>query len=544
MKTLYYKTPMARKEAWRYCRRALAFMLCLVLLGGLVIPTAPRANAAIVDGTSAVEIVGGPHLTVIEGGASGGTSAAGNGVTGSTVGAFLLAASGINLMVDSIDYSATRYSGGTVYEEGNKLWAYLYDLGGDIADWCISGAPSGSIHPGDTFTVPAEVLEATRAWAVDNFDFIDGVCAYDEHALNDGNGNFFVLSDVDTVQLDATTTSKYLNCTLRRIGSLVKFHAGDYSESYEIRDYITEEIYCVSRYTLNEPETEGGRWSGSVSQWWYLPGFANDTSVSGGMGSSISSVSSKEDLIAALQNNVANQSLFGVLFYSPAANRVYCGTYSAGSDVARAGAKNYCDLGASGVDVFGTTFTKTDALDQPKTEDITITIPKELPTTQVGELTIPVITEITSTDLTEIGGEKDPSVDPQPGTGVTPSQITQAVKDALPVTGSQLGDDVLEETLSEPDTLGGVFITKFPFCIPWDVVTAISLLAVPPVTPHWEIDFYEPLEGVGGFHAQGDTTVVIDFERFEFLAQVCRWVETCFFVYALAMGTKKLIWTA
>lgn len=540
--TLSRKTPMARKAAWSYCRRALAFMLCLVLLSGFAMRTAPRA-AAIVDGTSAYEIVGGPNLTVIEGGASGGTSSAASAVTGSTIGAFLLAASGINMMVDSINYSTTRYSGGTVYEEGNELWAYLYDLGGDIADWCISGAPSGSIHPGDTFTVPAEVLEAARAWAVDNFDFIDGVCTYDEHALNDGEGNFFVLSDVDVAQLDTSTSSKYFNCTVRSVGTLVKFHAGDFSEPYEIRDYITDEIYCVSRYTLTEPTTEGGSWSGTIGQRWYLPGFADDTSISAGLGSSVSAASNKEAVVAAFEKDVADQSSFGVLFRSPGTNRLYCGVYTPRNGLARAGARNYCDLGTAALEVFGTTFTKTSALDEPKTEDITITIPQELPTTQVGELTIPVITEITSTDLTEAGGEKDPSTDPQPGTGLTPGQITESIKNALPVTGSQLGDDVLEETLSQPDDIGAVFITKFPFSIPWDIAKAIELLAAPPKTPRFEFDFFGPMDDlVGGF--PDDTTIVIDFSEYEIVGIATRWLSTVFFIYALASGTKRLLWTA
>lgn len=531
---------MSLNDRYAVSRRALAFMLCLVLLSGFTMRTAPRA-AAIVDGTSAFEIVGGPHLTVIEGGAAGGAGAAASGATGATLGAFLLAACGVNMMVDSIDYSTTRYSGGTVYEEGNELWAYLYDLGGNIADWCITGAPSGSIHPGDTFTVPAEVLEATRAWAVDNFDFIDGVCTYDERALNDGQGNFFVLSDVDTAQLDSSTPNKYLKCTVRRIGSLVKFHAGDYSEPYEIRDYITDDIYCVSRYYFTEPENEGGRWSGGISHRWYLPGFGDDLSVSAGLGLSSSNAISKESIISSVEKSVATPNYYGVLFYSATENRLYCGAYQVWDGLVSAGSKNYCDLDTVVPDVFGTTFTKTDALDQPKTEDITITIPQELPTTQVGELTIPVITEITSSDLTEAGDEKEPSVDPQPGTGVTPGQITEAVKDALPVTGSQLGDDVLEETLGEPDTLGGILMTKFPFSIPWDIAKAVELLAAPPVTPRWEMDFMAPIgERIGGF--QGDTTVVIDFGKYEIVGIATRWFSTIMFVYGLAAATKRFMW--
>lgn len=541
--TIKDKTPAARSAARSYCRRCLAVMLCCVLVFGLTVRTAPRAEAAAVDGTSAVEVMGGPNLTVLEGGASGGTSPAGNGVTGGTVGAFLLAACGVNMLVDSVEYSSTRYYGGTVYDEGNELWAYLYDLGGDIADWCIKGAPSGSIHPGDSFTVPAEVLEATRSWALDHLDFIDGVCTYQDSGLFNEDGNCFVLCDVDTSQLDASTSSSALQCNVRNMGSLVKFHAGDYSQPYEVKDYITDDIYCVSRYTFTEPAYEGGSWSGSYSQHWYLPGFRDDSSVEAGIAGGLKAFSSKEAIISRVEESVSNPNMFGVLFSSPGKNRLYCGTYQGWDGRVRAGPKNYCDLDAVPLKTSGTTLTKTDALDQPKTEELTITIPPQLPTTQVGELTIPVITEISGSDLTEIGGEENPGTDPAPGSNLTPGQITDAITDALPVTGAAAGDAVVGEAMAEPDSLGAVFISKFPFSIPWDIVKAFELLAAPPVTPRWELDFMAPIAyRVGGF--EGDTTVVLDFSDYEIVGQVTRWVSTLMFVYALASGTKRLIWTA
>lgn len=517
--------------------RALAFMLCCVLVFALGVPTAPRA-AAIVDGTSAVEIVGGPHLTVIEGGTAGGAGAAASGASGATIGAFLLAACGINMMVDSIEYSTTRYSGGTPYEKGNELWAYLYDLGGDIADWCITGAPSGSINPGDTFTVPAEVLEAARAWAVDNFDFVEGICTYDEHALNDGDCNFFVLSDVDTAQIDSKTSYSSIRCSRRHLGSLAYFHFGDPSESYEFRDYVTDDICFVSTYELTE--NSSGSCSYRYFQGFCLPGRSGVNTSGGRSGSG--SFQSKDKLISSMQSAASSFARPLLLAYSSTSNRLYCGTWNDYYDCVYFHSHVDCSAFPAVAPVtFGTTFTKTDILDQPKTEDITITIPQELPTTQVGELTIPVITEITSTDLTEAGGEKDPSTDPQPGTGITPGQITEAVKDALPVTGSQLGDDVLEETLGEPDTLGGILMTKFPFSIPWDIARAIELLAAPPVTPRWEMDFMAPIgERIGGF--QGDTTVVIDFGEYEIIGIATRWFSTIMFVYGLAAATKRFMW--
>lgn len=113
----------------------------------------------------------------------------------------------------------------------------------------------------------------------------------------------------------------------------------------------------------------------------------------------------------------------------------------------------------------------------------------------------------------------------------------------MPITGAAVGDQVVGEAMAEPESLGAVFISKFPFSIPWDVAKAIQLLAAPPVTPYWEVDFMQPIAGrVGGF--QGSTTIVIDFGEYPIVGIATRWFSTLMFVYALASGTKKLIWTA
>lgn len=527
------KTPMARREARNYCRRCLAMMVFCVFAFCLAVPAAPRA-AAIVDGTSAVEIVGGPHLTVIKGGASGGTGTAAASATGSALGAFLLAASGINMMVDSIEYSTTRYYGGEPYEAGNELWAYLYDLGGDIADWCMgvesSSEAAGGIYPGDSFTVPVSVFEASRNWALENLNFSNGSVSY--------RSNYF--SSGDTVILLTPFSSSDWWINNYRISSLgfvfdlpdtptsFFFETADGPASYTISWDASQHILTctyVDNSLASHISSIAGSSSGSLKIDGQRISFTCDFL---GFGFSAQSFNDSSFLVPCLLGSFTlSGSSPQLVAYSFGSSSFY--------------SSNFFPITTS--NDFITTFTETPVLDQPKTEDITITIPKELPTTQVGELTIPVITEITSTDLTEIGGEKDPSTDPQPGTGVTPSQITQAVKDALPVTGSQLGDDVLEETLGEPDTLGGVIITKFPFSIPWDIAKAIELLAAPPKTPRFEFDFFGPMDDlVGGF--PGDTTIVIDFAEYEIVGVATRWLSTVFFIYALASGTKRMLWTS
>ncbi len=554
--TLEQKTPKARKEARNYCRRCLAVMLCCVLAFGLTVRTAPRAKAiGIVDGTSAVEIVGGPNLTVIEGGAVAGGAATKVNVTGSSFGAFLLAACGINILVDSIDYSTTRYSGGTVYEEGNELWAYLYDLGGNIADWCMgtetSAEEKGGIRPGESFTVPAEVAEAVRQWAGTHFDFTSGICTYDQAAICTTEGNCFVLSEVDTSGISNWYDGKgrILSAPLARLGTPLRQTAlTSWAQPY-VGTY--ENSYSVGRLTFTQKvlveNMDSSHVSGSYS---FRSNFLSGELCDAGTGKLINGVdmtsySSGDVILSDMVDYFQNDKRVYFLFYSRANNRIYSANCDPARGVCQFYGDGYLDLSKYSdlVQGFSTTLTKTPELDEPKTEDLTITIPPELPTTQVGELTIPVITEITSPDLTEAGGQDNPSVDPTPSTGLTPGQITGAVTEALPDSGSVLGDQTIEETMDNSDDLQTAFISKFPFCIPWDVVQAIELLAAPPVTPRWEIDLYGPLQGKWGFHAE-TTSIVIDLTPLEPAAVVTRWVSTIMFIYGLASATKRYIWTA
>ena len=104
------------------------------------------------------------------------------------------------------------------------------------------------------------------------------------------------------------------------------------------------------------------------------------------------------------------------------------------------------------------------------------------------------------------------------------------------------------EDLEDVDELGlpslGEALTKrFPFSIPWDIARGFMLLAAPPKTPHFEVDFYAPISGrVGGW--KGSTKLVLDFSEFEVLGRLSRWTSTIGFCLFLASATKRFIWTA
>lgn len=580
MKTLYYKTPMARKAAWDYCRRALAFMLCLVLLSGFAMRTAPRAKA--VAGAVAGSAFSSPIAAV--------------DMPGAATGLLSIIALGADMQTrfdDAIDNgilekleAAERR--GIVW--GDELWEFLKSS--DTVDeeckveWAelVEGIKSaGGIVAGSSFTLSAKLAETIRTWALTKFDFADGISSSSDYVIEMDNGKYFVLSDLDQEAFSALVASKkngYI--PVGRLGTMVQPVVGNAEIGNESIVYFSGDYGFRTLISSKEPTSLSPWWYASANLFFYGPGISySSTQILDWFAHSPDKASeggTLDDARAALVLKDKTSLPQAVLVYSSALDRLYALQYLPASNEFYCYYRRYLDKASEKISIGGieTTLTKTPALDKPVTEAKTVTIPADMPVTNIDDWSIPVIDNLTAEDLVGSGagdntggetGDKDVSAIPwgelrdllggiSDRVGAIPGSIADALPDALSQTmtdalaqskaeaQAKAQEKAVEDALTAPDTLGGVFISKFPFCIPWDVVTAISLLAVPPVTPHWEIDFYEPLEGVGGFHAQGDTTVVIDFERFDFLAQVCRWVETCFFVYALAMGTKKLIWTA
>lgn len=116
--------------------------------------------------------------------------------------------------------------------------------------------------------------------------------------------------------------------------------------------------------------------------------------------------------------------------------------------------------------------------------------------------------------------------------------------DTAPPSPPSISDGDVEDVdeLGLP-SLGEALTRRFPFSIPWDIARGITLLAAPVKTPHFEVDFYEPISGlVGGW--KGSTKIVLDFSQFESLGRLSRWTSTIGFCLFLASATKRFIWTA
>ena len=77
--------------------------------------------------------------------------------------------------------------------------------------------------------------------------------------------------------------------------------------------------------------------------------------------------------------------------------------------------------------------------------------------------------------------------------------------------------------------------TKFPFCIPFDLIMAFKLFEAPAEAPVWKLPLKVATLGI-------DYELVIDFNEFEQLAVVLRWIELVSFILSLILITRsKLI---
>lgn len=537
--TIKNKTPTARAAARSYCRRCLAVMLCCVLVFGLTVPAAPRAKAVIPE----VAIAGMADGVAMGGGLAGGP-------VGSVLGMLVSSACGLQLRSGSTSTSgivgmppAQYVYSSRGYDYGAELSKHLKSLGGQIAEWWDSLVSrfeaKGGVEEGDTFEIPPEVAAAVKEWAVSKYDFSNGIVSYQDYLLYN-EGQTFVLSDVATADLDVNSSKDYFYLPFNHLGSVVDYADCDFAkyDKYDFTFYVGNGIGFRTHFDISGSDD---KWSGHLSLSCNFRGNSFNDFSNFLAGGSYSAYTSRADLV----NSFSKSHALAVLFYSSYSNRIYAGTVTTRNDVPTilARVKNYLSLDNEVLQAVDGSVAATPELEAQRDEPIPVVVPTPAGVADVGGYATPVFDELSPSVLTPGLDVPGTDVDTPAVPGITAGEITGAIEAALPVTGAVAGDAVVGEALAEPDSLGAVFTSKFPFSIPWDVGRAIKLLAAPPVTPRWELDFMAPIAyRVGGF--KGDTTVVLDFSDYEIIGQVTRWVSTLMFVYALATGTKRLIWTA
>lgn len=79
-----------------------------------------------------------------------------------------------------------------------------------------------------------------------------------------------------------------------------------------------------------------------------------------------------------------------------------------------------------------------------------------------------------------------------------------------------------------------VAVQKFPFCIPWDFVNAVKMMAAPAAVPEFSIPVNIP-------SLNYQQTIDISLDSVSTLATVCRWFILAGFILALILATKSII---
>lgn len=106
-------------------------------------------------------------------------------------------------------------------------------------------------------------------------------------------------------------------------------------------------------------------------------------------------------------------------------------------------------------------------------------------------------------------------------------------------------DDVSDVPLPAVDAdfeslqLSPSIATVFPFCIPWDLVRGIKLLAADPVAPRFEIPFNVP--AIGDIFPGYEGSVVVDFAEYDKYFKVVRWGTFMIAMFGICFLTFKIV---
>ena len=126
----------------------------------------------------------------------------------------------------------------------------------------------------------------------------------------------------------------------------------------------------------------------------------------------------------------------------------------------------------------------------------------------------------------------DVPVDQTTGKDITADTGTDVKPDVKPGEGTDTDTDVKWPT--ETDfSLPKLIITKFPFCIPFDVARLIGLLEADPKAPIFKV----PLK----YGAVMDEEITLDLSQFSDAIRIVRWGELILFVAGLAYVTRNYI---
>ena len=134
---------------------------------------------------------------------------------------------------------------------------------------------------------------------------------------------------------------------------------------------------------------------------------------------------------------------------------------------------------------------------------------------------------------------------PTQATGAETTAFPQEAESAIVKQGeivSELQKDIVTPLTPDEISKGGnklklprLLLEKFPFCIPYDLYNAITILLAEPEVPTFDIPI-----SVASLHIESN--IHIDFSQYESLARILRWFLCAIWTVSLIMLTRKVIW--
>lgn len=85
---------------------------------------------------------------------------------------------------------------------------------------------------------------------------------------------------------------------------------------------------------------------------------------------------------------------------------------------------------------------------------------------------------------------------------------------------------------------GDLLRSKFPFCLPWDILLLITVFAAEPETPYFEIPIQFDVSLIG---ISVDYTLVVDFGQYEYLSKISRTVLAMTYAVGLIKMTFNVV---
>lgn len=179
--------------------------------------------------------------------------------------------------------------------------------------------------------------------------------------------------------------------------------------------------------------------------------------------------------------------------------------------------------------------------------------------TDLDDYIDPTIDKLTSpTDVTTLTQNPTdvlgPTTDVYPESDDIPNTIRDTATDTIPDvdspaipdvdtatdTANPINPDAPDDTADDERNtnrlkLSTLILSKFPFCIPWDIYRTVATMVQEPEIPSFDWRFSLPTFNI-------DETIHIDFEQFETVAYIVRWFLSACWLVTLVLLTRKVIW--